>query len=152
MSSICSVLWELLSNFFNKSFSQLKIRGKGKGRRRYGKGQKLHHPDRSSPGLDKASVILAEPPLRISLVPFENAFILLSFLMSIFAGARLIVFFIGTLKISFHCFLVFKISDEKAVAFWITPLSVVCHFSLVAFKIFFLSLVFSGFAWVKISL
>lgn len=42
-------------------FFQLKIRGKVKGKSRYGEGKKLCHPDRISLGLDKTSVLLAEP-------------------------------------------------------------------------------------------
>ena len=50
-----------LTLFSKKVLFQLKIRGKVKGKSRYGEGKKLCHPDRISLGLDKASVLLAEP-------------------------------------------------------------------------------------------
>lgn len=45
----------------------------------------LCHPE-DGPGLDEESAILAGPHLRLTYVPSENAFILPSFLKSIFAG------------------------------------------------------------------
>lgn len=60
-----------------------------------------------------------------------------------FQNAKLTVFFFQQLKM-FHCLLDSIILDESAIIHIIVPLYIICLFSLVAFKIFCLSLLFSS--------